>query len=60
MSSTVTGFANGNLAVEARNMHVFYGSFRAVKDVSLKIKTHAITAFIGPVWLRQKHRAAFL
>jgi len=48
MSSTVTGFANGNLAVEARNMQLFYGSFRAVKDVSLKIKTHAITAFIGP------------
>lgn len=48
MTSTVTGFANGNLAVEARNMHVYYGPFRAVKDVSLKIKTHAITAFIGP------------
>ncbi|MCA9934906.1 MAG: phosphate ABC transporter ATP-binding protein [Ardenticatenaceae bacterium] len=41
-------FNNGNLAVEARNMHVYYGNFRAVKDISLKVKRNAITAFIGP------------
>jgi phosphate transport system ATP-binding protein len=42
------GFADGNLAVEARNMHVYYGDFRAVKDISLKVKNNAITALIGP------------
>ena len=48
MTQNPNSFSNGNLAVEARNMHVFYGSFRAVKDISLKVKRHAITAFIGP------------
>lgn len=42
------GFSSDSLAVAAQNMHVYYGAFRAVKDVSLKIKNHAITAFIGP------------
>ncbi|RMD55596.1 MAG: ATP-binding cassette domain-containing protein, partial [Candidatus Thermofonsia bacterium] len=39
---------NNKLAIEARNMHVYYGLFRAVKDISLQVKSHAITAFIGP------------
>jgi phosphate transport system ATP-binding protein len=29
-------------------LEVFYGSFRAVRDVSLEIHQHEITAFIGP------------
>jgi phosphate transport system ATP-binding protein len=29
-------------------LEVFYGSFRAVRDVSLQIHEHEITAFIGP------------
>lgn len=47
----MTQFSNGaakDLAVEAQNMHVYYGSFRAVKDISLKIKRNHITALIGP------------
>lgn len=48
MTQNPNSFANGNLAVEARNMHVYYGAFLAVKDISLKVKRHAITAFIGP------------
>jgi phosphate transport system ATP-binding protein len=48
MTQNPNSFANGDLAVEARNMHVYYGPFRAVRDISLKIKRHAITAFIGP------------
>ena len=47
----MTKFSNGTskeLAVEAQNMHVYYGSFRAVKDISLKIKRNNITALIGP------------
>ena len=29
-------------------LEVFYGAFRAVRDVSLEIRQHEITAFIGP------------
>jgi phosphate transport system ATP-binding protein len=40
--------SNGNIAIEARNMDVFYGQFRAVKDISLKFPSYQITALIGP------------
>ncbi len=30
------------------SLEVFYGSFRAVRDVTLQIRAHEITAFIGP------------
>ena len=36
------------IAVEARDMHVYYGNFHAVRDVSLKIEARKITALIGP------------
>ena len=39
---------NGHHAVETRNMSVFYGDFRAVKNIDLKIKPRQITALIGP------------
>ena len=39
---------NGDYAIEARNLRVFYGDFLAVKDVDLKIRRKEITAFIGP------------
>ncbi len=35
-------------AIEARNMHIFYGAFRAVRDVTLGIEKNRITALIGP------------
>jgi phosphate transport system ATP-binding protein len=35
-------------AIEARDMSIYYGSFRAVNKVSLAIEKHKITAFIGP------------
>ena len=38
----------GNYAIEARDLNVYYGDFRAVKDVNLKIERHKITAIIGP------------
>ena len=40
--------SNGEYAVEARKMQVHYGSFLAVKDVSLRFPNHKITALIGP------------
>ncbi len=39
---------NGTYAIESNNMHVYYGSFRAVKDISLQFPAHQITALIGP------------
>ena len=35
-------------AIETRNMQIYYGAFRAVKNVSLSIEKHKITALIGP------------
>jgi len=35
-------------AVEARGMHVYYGNFRAVKDINLQVHNKQITALIGP------------
>lgn len=40
--------ANGHHAVETRDMSVYYGDFRAVKNIDLKIKPRQITALIGP------------
>lgn len=35
-------------AIETRNIEFFYGNFRAVKDVNLKVERQKITAIIGP------------
>ncbi|MBP6470408.1 MAG: phosphate ABC transporter ATP-binding protein [Chloroflexi bacterium] len=46
---TLNSYAqNKRLAVEADKMSVYYGGFRAVKEVSLQIPQKAITALIGP------------
>jgi len=39
---------NGDYAIEARDLHVYYGSFRAIKGVTLMVHPRKITAFIGP------------
>ncbi len=31
-----------------KDLNVFYGEFRAVRDVSLEVDAHQVTAFIGP------------
>jgi phosphate transport system ATP-binding protein len=33
---------------DVKDLSVFYGSFRAVRDVGLPIRKHEVTAFIGP------------
>jgi phosphate transport system ATP-binding protein len=38
--------SSGTMTIERLN--VYYGDFRAVKDVSLEIAPHAVTALIGP------------
>jgi phosphate transport system ATP-binding protein len=39
---------NGRYAIEAINLNLYYGNFRAVKDVNLLVETQKITAMIGP------------
>lgn len=39
---------SSNLAVQARDVNVYYGDFRAVKNINLDIERNKITAFIGP------------
>src|SRR6202035_4756451 len=38
----------GNPIFETKNTSIYYGSFRAVTDVSLTVYENEITAFIGP------------
>lgn len=33
---------------DVRDLHVYYGAYRAVRDVSMSVRRHEITAFIGP------------
>ena len=40
--------ASGHYAVELRGVDIFYGQFRAVRDVNLKLEAGKITAMIGP------------
>ena len=39
---------NGKFAIEAQDLRVYYDDFLALKDVSLRIQRHKITAIIGP------------
>ena len=42
------GLPGGHDVFQAQGVSCYYGSFRAVTDVSLDIYEHEITAFIGP------------
>jgi phosphate transport system ATP-binding protein len=39
---------NGHYAIETQAVNAYYGSFRALKNIDLKIKPRQITALIGP------------
>jgi phosphate transport system ATP-binding protein len=39
---------DSQIAIETRDLEVYYGPFRAVKDVNLKFQRNRITALIGP------------
>lgn len=45
---TATTASNSKYAIETRNMNIYYGSFRAVKNVTFGIERNKITALIGP------------
>src|SRR3982751_4505262 len=34
--------------IDVKNLNVYYGSFKAVEDVSMSIEARSVTAFIGP------------
>lgn len=34
--------------IETKNINFYYGSFHALKDISMKIEKNSVTAFIGP------------
>ena len=40
--------SNGSYSIDVKNLNVYYGSFLAVKDVTLGIEHQKITAMIGP------------
>ncbi|MBF8283856.1 MAG: pstB [Anaerolineales bacterium] len=40
--------ATNGIAIETRNLNIYYGSFKAIHEVSLQIKPREITAIIGP------------
>lgn len=40
--------ADGSTVLELKDLNVHYGSYHAVRDVSMQIRRNEITAFIGP------------
>ena len=40
--------SNEKVVFETKDLEVFYGDFRAVRDVNLKVHQNEVTAFIGP------------
>ena len=47
-SGTNSAAASGSLAISTRDLNLWYGSFQALFDVNLGIKSNVITALIGP------------
>ncbi|MGD2164843.1 MAG: phosphate ABC transporter ATP-binding protein PstB [Anaerolineae bacterium] len=48
MSESMLEARGNGYAIEARDLSVYYGDFRAVKEVDLRIRRNEITAIIGP------------
>jgi phosphate transport system ATP-binding protein len=46
--TNITASSNGKYAIEVSTLSVFYGNFRAIKNVELQIQRRKITAIIGP------------
>ena len=38
----------GDIVLETRDLKVFYGAFNALRDISMEISRHRVTALIGP------------
>jgi len=39
---------NGKFVINALDLNVYYGNFRAIKNINLSVERHKITAIIGP------------
>jgi phosphate transport system ATP-binding protein len=48
IDTEISATANGALAIEAKDLNIYYGNFRAIKNVNLSIEKQKITAIIGP------------
>lgn len=48
MNNPIHSNGNKKYALEARNLHIFYSNFRAVRNVTMQIEPKKITALIGP------------
>lgn len=48
MENGVTTLSRTQTVLRTENIDIYYGNYRAVKDVTLSIPQHHITAFIGP------------
>jgi len=46
---------NLKIKISVRNLNIYYGSFLALKDITLDIPEKSITAIIGPSWLWKIH-----
>jgi phosphate transport system ATP-binding protein len=46
--SMIAMLDNAPVVFDLKNVEVFYGAFRAVRDVNMKVHKNQITAFIGP------------
>jgi phosphate transport system ATP-binding protein len=47
-TSSTPSSDDAEVVFDVRDLDVFYGSFRAVRDVNLQVRRREITAFIGP------------
>jgi len=48
MSATIQTNTEAEFSIETHGLNLWYGAFRALKDVSLNIRSGRITALIGP------------
>lgn len=44
----MNNLSNHQYVIETRDLDIYYGSFKAVTEVSMQVKRNAITAIIGP------------
>ena len=44
----IMSFEGKDLALETKELHVYYGSKEAIKGIDMQFEKNKITAFIGP------------
>ena len=46
--TTTTGFTATDTTLSVKNLDMYYGSFRALRDINLDVARNSVTALIGP------------